>query len=127
MDKAVFCYIQIPAYVLSYRIPSNTTKDYRALEMLSTYLSGGKSSVLYKKMVDQKKEALEVSAINIGMEDYSMYAILALPMGKTTKETLVKDIDEEIKKVQEQLISEEDFQKLQNILENTFISLRILL
>ncbi len=114
--------IQIPAYVLSYRIPSNTTKDYRALEMLSTYLSGGKSSVLYKKMVDQKKEALQVSAMNIGLEDYSMYAILALPMGKITKETLLQDIDEEIKKVQEQLISEEDFQKLQNIFENNFVN-----
>ncbi len=114
--------IQIPAYVLAYRVPANTTKDYRALDMLSTYLSGGKSSVLYKKMVDTKKEALEVGTQNIGMEDYSMYAILAIPMGETTKDMLIKDMDEEIKKVQENLISEEDFQKLQNKIENAFVN-----
>lgn len=114
--------IQIPAYVLAYRIPGNTTKDYRALEMLSTYLSGGKSSVLYKEMVDKKKEALEASAMNIGMEDYSMYGILALPMGKTTKETLINDIDVQIKKVQDELISEKDFQKIQNKFENNFVN-----
>ena len=40
--------IQLPAYVFAYRTPSNKEKDAYALQMLSTYLSNGKSSVLYK-------------------------------------------------------------------------------
>lgn len=114
--------IQIPAYILAYRTPSNKTKDAYVLNMLSNYLSQGKSSVLYKKMVDDEKKALQIGAFNVGMEDYSMYAILAIPMGETTKEILVSDIDNEIKKVQTELISEEDFQKLQNIAENDFVN-----
>ncbi len=125
VEKQVTWYdanIQLPAYILAYRIPSQKTKDYRILEMLSTYLSGGKSSVLYKKMVDQKKEVLQVSAMNIGLEDYSMYAILAIPMGNTSKELITNDIDNEITKLQTKLISENDFKMLQNTFENNFVN-----
>ena len=34
--------------------------------MISSYLSGGKSSVLYKKIVDDQKQALRVAAVNLG-------------------------------------------------------------
>lgn len=114
--------IQLPAYLISYRTPSNKTKDARILSMLSSYLSDGKSSVLYKKMVDKEKKALEVAAFNIGLEDYSIFAFLAIPMGSTSKEVLIKDIDAEIKKVQTDLISKEDFQKLQNKFETNFVN-----
>ena len=114
--------IQIPAYVFSYRTPSNKEKDAYALDMLSSYLSDGKSSVLYKKLVDQEKKALQVQAFNMGMEDYSAFSFFALPMGATTKETLQADIDAEIKKLQTNLISDEDYQKLQNQYENQFVN-----
>ncbi|MDY3338588.1 pitrilysin family protein [Riemerella anatipestifer] len=114
--------IQIPAYVFTYRTPSNKEKDAYVLEMLGSYLSSGKSSVLYKKLVDQEKKALQVQAANIGMEDYSIFAFFAIPMGTTTKATLENDIDAEIKKLQTTLISEEDYQKLQNQFENQFVN-----
>ena len=43
-------------------------------------------------------------------------------MGDTTKDVLKKDIDAEIKKVQTELISEVDYQKLQNQMENGFVN-----
>lgn len=114
--------IQIPAYLFSYRVPGSRDKESYALSMLSTYLSGGKSSVLYKKMVDQDKKALEIQAINLGLEDYGIFAVFAIPMGSTTKDALQKDIDTEITKLQTTLISDEDYQKLQNIEENQFVN-----
>lgn len=114
--------IQIPAYLFSYRVPGSRDKESYALSMLSTYLSGGKSSVLYKKMVDQDKKALEIQAINLGLEDYGIFAVFAIPMGSTTKDALQKDIDAEITKLQTTLISDEDYQKLQNIEENQFVN-----
>lgn len=114
--------IQIPAYIFAYRTPSNKTKDAYVLDMLGNYLSNGKSSVLYKKLVDREKKALQVQAFNVGMEDYSMFAFFALPMGNTTKDVLQADIDAEIKKLQTDLISTEDFQKLQNQFENQFVN-----
>lgn len=114
--------IQIPMYVSCYRTPSMKTRDARVLDMISSYLSDGKSSKLYKKLVDDKKMALQVGAFNYSQEDYGMYFVYSLPMGQTSKEDILKDIDEEIVKLQTELISESDYQKLQNKFENQYVN-----
>ncbi len=114
--------IQIPAIMTAYRTPSMKTREARVLDMISTILSDGKSSKLYKKMVDTKKNTLQVGAFNVSQEDYGMYVIYALPLGENTTDTLLADIDEEIVKLQTELISEKDFQKLKNKFENNFVS-----
>lgn len=114
--------IQLPAYIYAYRTPSNRTRDARVLDFISAYLSDGKSSVLYKKLVDEDKKALAVQAFNLGQEDYSTFGFFTIPMGATTEATLRKDIDDEIEKLQTKLISDEDFQKLRNQFENNFVN-----
>ena len=66
--------------------------------------------------------SLEVSAFNISNEDYSTYVIISLPMGVTKLETLIEEISEEVDKIQTELISEKDFQKLQNQFESSFVN-----
>ena len=114
--------IQIPAYIFAYRTPAAKERDAYILSMLGSYLSKGKSSVLYKKLVDNEKKALAVEAFNLGLVDHSIFAFFAIPMGNTSKDILKKDIDAEIKKLQTDLISEEDYQKLQNQVENDFVN-----
>ena len=114
--------IQIPAYVFAYRTPADTQRDSYVLNLIGKYLSSGKSSVLHKKLIDDEKKALEVSAFNLGMEDYSTFAFFAIPMGNTSKDTLKADINTEISNIQTNLISEEDFQKLQNQVEDDFVN-----
>ena len=114
--------IQIPAVINAYRTPGFSERDSRVLDMISTYLSDGPSSKLYKKLVDEKKMALQTGAFNISQEDYSMYVIFGLPLGDNTLDDLVSEMDEEIVKVQGQLISERDYQKLQNKIENGFVN-----
>ena len=114
--------IQIPAYIFAYRTPAAKERDAYILSMLGSYLSKGKSSVLYKKLVDNEKKALAGEAFNLGLVDHSIFAFFAIPMGNTSKDVLKKDIDAEIKKLQTDLISEEDYQKLQNQVENDFVN-----
>jgi len=114
--------IQIPAVVTGYRMPSMKTRDSKVLDMISTYLSDGKSSKLYKKMVDEEKMALQVGALNFSQEDYGMYLIYGLPLGENSLESLVNAMDEEVIKIQTHLISEKDFQKLQNKFETDFVN-----
>jgi predicted Zn-dependent peptidase len=109
--------IQIPMLVASYK-----TKDARVLDLISSYLSDGKSSKLYKKIVDEKKMALQIGAVGFSQEDYGMYIIYGLPMGTSTSADLLKEIDEEIVKIQTDLISEKDYQKLQNTFDNQFVN-----
>jgi predicted Zn-dependent peptidase len=113
--------IQIPMVVATYRTPSMKTRDARVLDMISTLLSDGKSSRLYKKLVDDKKMALQIGAFSFSQEDYGMYIVYGLPMGGTTPETLIAEVDEEIVRLQNELISEKEFQKLQNIYESQYV------
>ncbi|MGV6845457.1 MAG: M16 family metallopeptidase, partial [Lutibacter sp.] len=114
--------IQIPAVFTAYRTPAMTTRDAYVLDMISNILSSGKSSRLYKKLVNDKKMALQVAAFNYSLEDYGAYIVLALPLGKTSLPDLVKEMDEEITKLQTELISEKELQKLRNKFENNFVN-----
>jgi zinc protease len=114
--------IQIPAIMAAYRTPAMTERDAYVLDMLSSYLSSGKTSKLYKKMVDDDKMALQVGAINQSQEDYGTYILYGLPLGDNSLEDLLAGIDAELVKVQTTLMSERDYQKLQNKFENNFVN-----
>ena len=108
--------------ISAYRTPSMKTRDARVLDMISMILSDGKSSRLYKKLVDDEKKALQVSSFNYSQEDYGTYFIFALPLGDTSLDDLVNDFSTEINKLQTELISEREYQKLLNKLENQFVN-----
>lgn len=114
--------IQKPMIVASYRTPSMKTRDARVLDMISTILSDGKSSRLYKKIVDDKKMALQIGAFSFNQEDYGMYILYGMPQGENTAKDVLREIDEEIVKLQTELISESDLQKLKNKYDNTYVN-----
>ena len=114
--------IQVPALLVGYITPKMNTREARVLSLLSTYLSDGKSSVLYKRMVDENKMALAVQTVNLAQEDYGTYLMLALPLGEITLGKLLSEIDEEIEKVKNELITDRDLEKLQNSLETQFVN-----
>ncbi len=121
IDTAYDNNIQIPAIMCAYRIPGMTSKESNVLEMASAVLSKGNSSRMYKKMVDDKKNSLQVGTFNFALEDYGAYISYALPNSNTPLDTLLKDMDEEVAKLQNELISTDEFAKLQNQFENDFL------
>lgn len=114
--------VQIPMYAAAYRTPSMKERDAYVLDMISTILTGGKTSRLYKKMVDEEKKALDVGAFNNSQEDYGMYIIYSLPMDGVSKEEIINAYDEQIKELQTNLISDKEFQTLRNKFENSFVN-----
>ena len=114
--------IQLPAIVTAYRTPSMKEKDAYVLNMISSLLSDGKSSRLYKKLVDDQKQALQIGAFNLSQEDYGQYIIFGIPLGDVPLDTVLAETDEEIVKLQKDLISEREYQKLQNTFENRFVN-----
>jgi zinc protease len=121
VDTAYDSNIQIPAVMTAYRTPGMTSKESTALEMASSVLSTGASSRMYKKMVDDKKNALQVGCFNYALEDYGAYITYALPNNNASLDTLLKDMDDEIVKLQNTLISETEFTKIRNQFENEYI------
>ncbi|MBP4140640.1 insulinase family protein [Flavobacterium sp. I-SCBP12n] len=114
--------IQIPAIVAAYRTPSMKTRDARVLDMISSILTDGKSSRLYKKIVDDKKMALQIGAFSNSQEDYGSYIIYGLPQAPNTAADILAEIDSEVVNLQTELISEKDLQKLKNKFENQYVN-----
>jgi zinc protease len=121
VDTAYDNNIQIPAIMTAYRIPGTLSNESQALEMAAAVLSRGNSSRMYKKMVDDKKNSLQVGTFNFALEDYGAYISYALPNNGTGLDTLLMDMDEEVVKIQTELISTDEFSKLQNQFENDFL------
>lgn len=114
--------VQLPMVVSAYRTPSMKTREARVLDMISSILSDGKSSRMYKNIVDTKKMAMQIGAFNYSQEDYGLYIVYGIPMPGFTAADITKEADAEIAKLQTELISEKEFQKLKNQFESRYVS-----
>ena len=114
--------IQLPAVIQAYRIPAQGTKDYYAVDMVSKILSSGESSRLYKSLVDEQQKALFVGNFPLALEDPGVSLSFGITnMGVDVYE-LEKSIDAEVSKVQNELISEKEFEKLRNQIEAEYVT-----
>jgi predicted Zn-dependent peptidase len=118
----VFDNIQLPAVVQAYRIPAQGTKDYYAVEMLGQLLSQGESSRLYRKLVDEEQKAVFVGNFPLGLEDPGVAIAFGIANMGIDLEDLENSMDYVIESAAEELISDEEFQKLRNQVENDFVS-----
>ncbi len=118
----VYDNIQLDAVFQAYKVPAQGTKDAYALEMLSTILSNGKSSRLNTALKEDKQMALQVAGFSMNFESAGFFATLGLPNQGYTVADIQKGIVTEIEKLQNELISEEEFQKIKNISESNFVS-----
>jgi zinc protease len=118
----VYDNIQLPAVIQAYRIPAQGTKDYYAVDMVSRILSSGESSRLYKALVDEQQKALFVGNFPLALEDPGVSLSFGITNMGVDVLDLEKSIDAEIAKVQNELISEKEFEKLRNQIESEFVT-----
>ncbi len=105
-----------------YRMPKQGTDDYYALQMLTTLLSGGQSSRLYKELVDKEEIAAQVFAFPYSLEEGGLFITIGLANLGKSPEDLDAAMQKQIDLVKEELISDTEYQKLQNQMENNFVS-----
>ncbi len=118
----VYDNIQLPAVVQGYHIPAQGTEDYYAASMLNTLLSQGESSRLQKNVKDKKEEAVFVGSFLIPSEDPGLALMFGIANVGTSPEQLEKSINEEVAKVGNELISDEELTKLKNQTASDFIA-----
>ena len=118
----VFDNVQLPAVIQTYRIPAQGTEDYYAVSMLSQLLSQGESSRLYRALVDQQQKALFVGNFPLALEDPGVSIAFGICNAGVDPKDLEEGMNAEVRKVQNELISENEFQKLRNQVENDFVT-----
>lgn len=117
----VYDNIQLPAVIQAYHMPAQGTEDYYAINMLTTLLSDGQSSRFYKEIVDEQQKALQVAAIPLSGEDPGLFITFGIANMGTEPEDLEASMDAEVEKVKNELITEREFQKVRNQIENDFV------
>jgi len=118
----VYDNVQLPALVFAYHIPAQGTKDFYAVKMLGMLLSQGESSRMQKIIVDEQQKAAFAGSFSLELEDPGTNICFSIANLGVEISDLEKSMDAVISDVQRNLISAEEFQKLQNQVENDFIS-----
>ncbi|MCB9345867.1 MAG: insulinase family protein [Lewinellaceae bacterium] len=118
----VYDNVQLPALIYAYHIPAQGTKDFYAVKMLGMLLSQGESSRMQKIIVDEQQKAAFAGSFPLELEDPGANICFGIANLGVDLGDLEKSMDAVISDVQQNLISAEEFQKLQNQVENDFIS-----
>lgn len=103
-----------PFLLLGYHTVSEQHPDFAALDLLGSILIGGRTSKLYKRMVEEEQTALGVQLINgvPGTKYQTMFALLAVPNQGVEVDTLEATIYEEIEKMKNGEISQEELDRV---------------
>ena len=113
---------ELPIVYLAWHVPNQRSDDAPALEVLSTILSGGRASRLYRDLVYQRQLALEAGG------DYSYFSIdpnlfwfWATPMPDRTPETLETELSAHMERVKTEPVTDEELARAKNQIEAAFV------
>jgi len=113
---------QLPFLVMGYHVPNLREQDSYVLEVTATLLSGGKSSRLYQSLVREKRLVLSAEADHsLVYRDPSLFTLSAdLLPGKEVAE-VEKAFDQEIERLQKEVVGKQELEKAKNQIEASFI------
>jgi zinc protease len=113
---------ELPYIISAYKVPNLRHADGFALEVLSSILSGGKSSRLYNSIVYEKQLAVSAWASYDGFyKDPFLFFFGATAAQGKNIEDVEKALNEEIEKIKKEPPSEREVQKAKNQIEASFI------
>jgi predicted Zn-dependent peptidase len=120
-DK-VYDNIQLPAVIHSYKTPALGAPDYHAANLLATLLSEGESSRFQKSIVNTQQKALFVGAYPIAMKEAGVSLMFGIVNMGVEPEQLEEAMEKEYERVRTELITQQEYDKLMNQVENTFVN-----
>ncbi|MGC6533463.1 MAG: M16 family metallopeptidase [Flavobacteriales bacterium] len=113
---------QLPLVLQAYRIPEMDSEDYYAVDMLNRILSTGESSRLNRSLVQDQELAMFAGAFSFGLEDPGLtLGFVMCNMGVDPLD-VEQAFDTEVERVRTELVSEREFEKVRNQIENDFVS-----
>lgn len=95
--------------------------DFYVYDMISDVLSNGHSSRLYRRMVVEEQLFSEIDAYIMGDLDAGLFVISGKLNDGIGFDQAEQAIDEELKKLSEELVGEHELEKVANKFENTFV------
>lgn len=103
-----------PFLLMGYHTVNNDHPDFKALELLGSILADGRTSKLYKNLVEEEKIALGFQLFDgvPGSKYETIFAILGVPNQGFSADTLQEAILEEIQKIKDGNITREELDRV---------------
>jgi zinc protease len=113
---------QLPIVYLGFHVPNQKSPDAAALELLSTILSEGRASRLYRRLVHDRQSALEAGGdFSYFSIDPNLFWFWATPMPGQAPEALEKALLGEMDVFKKDLVTDEELQRAKNQVEAAFV------
>jgi zinc protease len=120
--KTITDRVQLPRLYLAWITPAHLAPGDSALDVVSSVLTGGKNSRLYKRLVYDMQIAQDVNAFQASAELGSTFEIVATARPGHTIAEIQKVIDEELQTLQRENPSAREFERALNGYEASFFN-----
>ena len=113
---------ELPIVYMAWHVPNHQSDDAVALEVLSTILSGGRASRLYRDLVYQRQLALEAGGDNAYFSiDPNLFWFWATPMPGQTPEKLEAELSAHMERLKTEPVTDEELARAKNQIEAGFV------
>jgi len=113
---------ELPIVYIGYHVPSHTSGDAPAVEVLSTVLSGGRASRLYRSLVYDAQLALEAGGdYSAFMLDPYLFWFWATPLPGQTPEKVEAALLAQMERLKDEPVQAEELQRAKNQIEADFV------
>src|SRR5437870_1454727 len=111
-----------PIVYIGFHVPNHRSGDGPALELLSSILQDGRASRLYRRLVYERRVALNVAGDYSYLSlDPNLFWFSGTPLPGQTPEALEQGIMDEIERVKSEPVPEEELERAKNQVEAAFI------
>ena len=113
---------QLPIVYLGFHVPNHGDTDAPALDLLSSIVSSGRASRIYRHLVYERQLALDAGGdYSYFAFDPSLFWFWATPMPGQTPQTLEKALLDEMERLKREPVSEEELARAKNQTEAAFV------
>ena len=113
---------QLPLVFIGYPVPNFRSPDAPALELLSTILSEGRSSRLYRRLVYEQQIALNAGGdYSYFSTDPNLFWFFATALPGRTPEALERALMQEVERLKAEPVSATELERAKNQIEASFV------
>ena len=110
-----------PSLVIGYHMPAGGDIDFEVFDIMSSVLTRGRTSRLYKSLVEERQIVTSIGAWGSFTRYPDVYAISATPKAPYSIEEIEQAIYEELAKFQEEGPTEWELQRVRNQLDADYV------
>ena len=119
--RVAVAYDAEPRMAIGWHMPAGGDVDQEVFDVLSSILTRGRTSRLYKSLVEEKQMVSSIRAISAFTRFPDIFTIVAIPKNGFSTEEVEEVIYEEIRRLQDEGPTDWELQKVRNQLEASYI------